>query len=98
MRIAYLVVNNKKQLHFEVHAEGETAFLEYRFHNDQIVLMNTVVPESLEGKGVGSALAAYAFSYAGEHHKAVKVYCTFVMGYLKRHPELHSQLEIVTTE
>jgi len=51
MRIAYLVVNNKKQLHFEVHAEGETAFLEYRFHNDQIVLMNTVVPESLEGKG-----------------------------------------------
>ena len=98
MNTPHTVINNEKQLHFEVHAEGETAFLEYRFYKDQIVLMHTVVPPKLEGKGVGSALAAYAFTFAQAHHKSVKVYCTFVQGYLKRHPELNQQLDIETTD
>lgn len=55
--------------------------------------MHTVVPESMRGSGVASALAAYAFRYAKEHKKAVMVYCPFVSTYIKRHPEVRQQLD-----
>ena len=55
--------------------------------------MHTLVPESMEGKGVASALAAYAFEYAKKHKMPVMVYCPFVSAYLKKHPELREQLD-----
>ena len=72
--------------------EGETAFLEYRPHNGMLVLMHTEVPDKLSGKGIGSALAAYAFDYAKEKQLPVKVYCPFVLTWLKRHPERAGQV------
>ncbi len=55
--------------------------------------MHTEVPDSMSGKGVASALAAYAFQYAKENKKPVMVYCPFVAAYLKRHPEIKGQLD-----
>ena len=49
--MSYPVINNTEQLQFEVHAEGETAVLQYRFHEGVIWLMHTEVPVKLEGKG-----------------------------------------------
>jgi predicted GNAT family acetyltransferase len=80
-------------MHFEIH-EGETiAFLEYRFHKKDIAFIHTEVPESMEGKGVGSALVKHAFEYARENNKPVMVYCPFVSTYMKRHPEVREQLD-----
>lgn len=81
------VINNEKQLQFEVHTEGETAFLIYRFFKGDIALMHTGVPDKISGKGVASALAHYGLEWAKEHGKKVLVYCPFVAAYLKRHPE-----------
>ena len=81
------VSNNKEQQQFEVHADGETAVLQYRFHDDVIWLMHTEVPLNLEGKGIASALAHYGLEWAKENHKKAKVICPFVAIYLKRHPE-----------
>jgi predicted GNAT family acetyltransferase len=89
----YAVTNNEKELHFEIYVDRDVAYLEYRFYNKDIALMHTVVPDSLSGKGVASALAHHALEWAKEHGKQVMVYCPFVAAYLKRHPEYDSILD-----
>lgn len=59
---AYTVINNQKQMQFEIHTGGETATLEYRFYNEEIALMHTFVPDSLNGHGIASTLAKYALA------------------------------------
>lgn len=81
------VFNNTERQQFQVQADGELAFLEYRLYEGKIVLMHTEVPEKLGGHGIGSALAEYAFKYARANHLPVKVYCPFAQAWLKRHPE-----------
>lgn len=83
----FQVTNNEAQMQFEVHAEGEIAFLQYRFLDGLIWLMHTEVPKSLEGRGIASVLAKYGLEWAKEHNKKAKVICPFVAIYLKRHPE-----------
>ena len=87
------VTVNEKQMHFEIHTEGETAFIEYRFYEDDIALMHTLVPDKISGKGVASSLAKYALEWAKEHQKKVMVYCPFVAEYLKRHPEYDNLID-----
>jgi uncharacterized protein len=84
----FSIINNEQRQQFQLTIGDETAFLEYRFHEGVIVLMHTEVPDRLAGRGIASALAAYAFDYAKAHHMKVKVYCPFVLSYLKRHPGL----------
>jgi uncharacterized protein len=86
------VINNEQRQQFQTTIEGETAFMEYRMHNGAIVFMHTEVPDKLSGKGIGSSLAAYAFNYAQQKGLPVKVYCPFVLTWLKRHPERAGQL------
>ena len=90
---AYTVINNETNQRFEIQAEGETAFLEYRFYKKDIALMHTEVPDSLGGKGLASTLAKYALDWAREHKKPVMVYCPFVAAYLKRHPEYNDIID-----
>ena len=79
-------------MQFEIHEGDDVAFLEYRFYKNDIAFMHTEVPESMSGKGIASSLAEYAFKFAQELGKPVMVYCPFVAGHLKRHPELREQL------
>jgi len=59
-KATYTVINNDALQRFEVYAENETAYLEYRYYKKDIALMHTFVPESWEGKGIASSLAHYA--------------------------------------
>ena len=86
-----LITNNEKEQQFQVRVDGEMAYLEYRFYKGDIALMHTEVPDGLGGRGIASALAEYAFRYARDHKMPVMVYCPFVGGYLKKHPE-HMEL------
>jgi len=87
------IINNEQQQQFQVRAEGELAYLEYRFYKDDIALMHTEVPEKLSGRGIASALAEYAIKYAREHKIPVMVYCPFVASWLKKHPENRDVLD-----
>lgn len=84
--------NNEQRQQFEVTMDGETAFLEYRYHEGKLALMHTEVPEKLGGRGIGTALAAYGFKFAEEKGLPVKIYCPFVLTYFKRHPELNDRV------
>lgn len=88
----FKIRNNTVNQQFEIEAEGEIAYLSYRFYKSDIAFMHTFVPKILEGKGVASALAKYAFNYAKENKKLVMVYCPFVGRFLKTHPEYNQQI------
>jgi len=81
------VTNDVERMQFQVSMDGEVGFLEYRWSDGMLVLMHTEVPEKLGGRGIASALAAYAFGYAREQGVHVRVYCPFVLAWLKKHPE-----------
>lgn len=87
------VTNNINQQQFEVHAEGELAVLQYRFHDKLLWLMHTEVPKKLEGHGIASLLAQDALEWAKANDIRVKVLCPFVAIYLKRHPEYNVIVE-----
>jgi len=87
MEKQFKVTNNEKEQRFEIHEGDLLAYLEYRFYKQDIALMHTFVPETLEGKGIASVLAHYALEWATEQPKRVMVYCPFVAAYLKKHPE-----------
>lgn len=87
------IINNEEQQQFEYRAGDELATLTYKFYKKDIAFMHTNVPDSLAGKGVASALAAFAFEYAKKINKKIMVYCPFVAAYLRKHPELKDQLD-----
>jgi predicted GNAT family acetyltransferase len=81
------VVMNEAAGRFETTLEDETAFAEYKLHERTLVLPHTLVPESLGGKGIGSALAEAALSYARANDLKVYPSCPFIKAYIKKHPE-----------
>ena len=78
---------------FEVAEPSGSAVLTYTLGDDEVVLEHTVVPPELEGRGVGSVLVRAALSWAAQQHLAVVPQCTFVRGFLERHPdEVHVEV------
>ncbi len=82
------VVNNTASHRFEIEVEGEVALLDYVERGNEIDLVHTEVPPSLEGKGLGSQLVQYALDYAKRAGKHVIPSCRFVQAHLKRHPQM----------
>ena len=81
------MINDEERMRFEIALGEEFAFIEYRWHDGNIVLMHTEVPESMRGKGIAQKLAKEAFEYIRDHNLQAVVYCPFLLSYLKRHPE-----------
>ena len=81
------VSDNESESRFELEAEGETAFAVYRRQGRLITFTHTVVPEALEGQGIGKRLVAGALSQVrGDGMKVVPA-CSFVRYYIDTHPE-----------
>jgi predicted GNAT family acetyltransferase len=81
-------ITDNTSLHcFELHVDGETAVVVYERAGDLLRLIHTEVPQSLEGKGVGSRLVGAVLRFAQENKVSVVPLCPFVAQYVKRHPE-----------
>lgn len=72
---------------FEAEVEGQVAFVDYKRRGDTIWFTHTEVPQQLEGRGIGSALAKYALDYALAHSLTVVPSCPFIAEYIESHPE-----------
>ncbi len=83
------VVMNEQTHRFEATLGSEVAFAEYHLTHDALVLPHTVVPDAFAGRGVASALAVTALTYARDHGLKVKPVCPFMAGYIGKHPEWH---------
>jgi predicted GNAT family acetyltransferase len=81
------VRDNSAQGRFEAYVDGELAgFAAYQLRDASIVFTHTEV--SLEGKGVGSALARGALdSVRADGGLQVVARCPFIRGWIEKHPD-----------
>lgn len=87
------VKDNPAQSRFELAVGDAVAVAHYHRRGDELVFTHTEVPESLSGKGVGSTLARGALDAARAGGMRVVAHCTFIAGYIQRHPEYQDLLE-----
>ncbi len=86
------VTNNEEAGRYELEVEGQTAFAAYRLEEGKAVFFHTVVPDALEGRGVGSALVKGALEDVRAQGIKVVPLCSFVKSWIERHPEAHDLL------
>lgn len=87
-----VVVDNPEESQFETRVDGHVAFVSYLRRGDTIFFTHTEVPEQLEGRGLGSALAKAVLDRARAEHWKVVARCPFIAKYVERHPEYQSLL------
>jgi len=90
--VADEVRHNEAESRYELEMEGETAFAAYRREGEVVVFDHTVVPEALEGKGVGSALVKGALADVRKQGLKVQPDCSFVRHYIERHEDVQDLL------
>lgn len=83
---------NESSRRFQIMAGEETAYIDYAWQKDILVLLYVYVPMSFRGLGYSTLLIEYAMQYAREKNVKIKVYCSYINGYLRRHPEHHDLL------
>lgn len=81
------IVDNTRESRFEVMIEGEVAFLEYTREGGRAIYHTTRVPKTLEGRGIAGQLTKYALDAARASGLKVVPGCSFVAGFVARHPE-----------
>ena len=82
------VQDQPEQSRWEATVGGEPAgFAEYRRDGARIVFTHTVVDPAHEGEGVGSALARAALDDARAQGLAVVPRCSFIRGWIDKHPD-----------
>lgn len=83
---AGIVRDNTARHRFELDAEGDMAFSEYKRANGVLTIMHTEVPAALNGKGIGSRLVRGLLDLARAEGVKVRPLCPFVKGYIDKHP------------
>ncbi len=81
------VVHVPERSRFEVREDEGTAVLTYERGDGSVALVHTVVPVELEGRGIGGQLASEAVGWARSEGLQVEPVCSFVRGWLERHPD-----------
>lgn len=79
---------NKEKKRFELKEGDHLAKLTYKVYEPSVwILTHTLVPDALKGKGIGSELVKQVLQYCSDNHIRVIPECSFVVAYIKRHPE-----------
>lgn len=81
------IIHNQKAQRFETTIDGQTGYISYQDHDNILTYDHTIVPQSLGGRGVGSALVKHALDFARQQHKKVVPQCSFVSSYINKHPD-----------
>lgn len=89
-----VVTHNANSRRFETQAaDGSLSFLDYTFTGNRITFEHTFVPEPLRGRGLAATLARAALDEARQRNWKVVPRCSYVAGFIKRHPEFANLLE-----
>lgn len=85
---------NEEKSQYEITVEGQLAYIEFKLNKKgQIFLTHTEVPESMEGKGIGSHLVKIVLAEIRKKGWKLFPLCPFVKAYLQRHPEERDVLD-----
>ncbi|MER5268427.1 GNAT family N-acetyltransferase [Actinosynnema sp. NPDC002837] len=86
---AVSVSDNPELSRYEVHLDGELGgFAEYTSADGVVTFTHTEV--AVEGKGLGGKLVRHALEDVRAKGRTVVAECSFVRGYLEKHPELRT--------
>ena len=81
-----MVADAPDRSRYEAHVDGELAGVaEYRDRRDQRIFMHTTV--TLEGHGVGGALARAALDDVRARGMRAVPKCPFIAAWIRRHPD-----------
>lgn len=84
----YQLKNNKERKRYEFDTDEGICAIDYMENrNGAVYLTHTEVPYALQGKGVGGQLAEKVLQDIDSQGKTVVPTCSFVAGYMRRHPE-----------
>ena len=88
------ITNNSGAHRYELRVDGQLAArVDYRMRgSDTIDLIHTEVAPEHEGKGLGSQIAKYALDDARARGLKVVPSCSYIAGYVRKHPENGSLL------
>ena len=82
------IVDNAASGRYEARLDARlVGWVEYRDRDGRRVLVHTEVDEAMEGKGIGSRLAAGALDDVRRRGVRALVLCPFITRYLGRHRE-----------
>ena len=81
------VIDNTELHRFELHVDGATAFANYRLVPGAVVITHTETPPALRGRGIASTLAQGALEKIRADGLKVIAGCSFIVDYLRKHPE-----------
>jgi len=79
--------DNKAQSRFELDVEGAVAFANYRLTPSAVIITHTETPRALRGRGIASELIEGALELIRADGRKVGAGCSFVVDYLRKHPE-----------
>jgi predicted GNAT family acetyltransferase len=87
-RLTVTVTDAPERSRYEARVDGElVGYTEYRHHDDTTMIAITEVPEHLQNKGIGAALARFAIDAARAAGKRIEPVDPFLAGWLERHPD-----------
>lgn len=81
------VRDNVEAKRYELTVDGEVAVVAYNLNPPNLMIIETLVPERLEGRGLAGRLAKHVLADAKERGLVVLPVCPFFSSYLRRHPE-----------
>ena len=81
------VRHNATQHRYELETDHGVALAVYHEQGDRMVFTHTEVPPADEGKGIASRLMKEALSDARRRGFRIVPVCSFVVAYVRRHPE-----------
>ena len=83
------IVNNEQKSRFEIKLREDYAYVDYRLRNDVFELLFIFVPTAFRGTGVAESLIKYVLDECVAKKRKVNIYCSWIAGYVSRHPEYH---------
>lgn len=89
----YVVNMNESTNRFEVHTGADLSYIDYRWHNEMLVLLYIFVPPAYRGKGISNVLMKYVLEYALTKGVKIKVFCPYIAKYIRAHPEYQGLME-----
>jgi len=91
-RPAVEVRHNAAESRFEAALGSQLAVCDYRRSGSVLLMPHTWVPAQYEGRGIAAALVEAALAWARAQGLKVQPACSYVAGYMRRHPETQDLL------
>lgn len=87
MNASLNIRHNESAHRFEARVEGWLCRCDYQRVDDVLHLVHTEVAPSIEGRGIAAQLVKAALDFAESNGLKVRPRCSYVLAYLRRHPE-----------